>query len=49
MERYDVLLTPTLAMPPPLPLPPAELATVDDAQSLSEVIDRSHRLSPFTA
>jgi amidase len=47
MERYDVLLTPTLAMP--LPLPPAELATVDDAQSLSEVIDRSHRFSPFTA
>ncbi|MBK1821014.1 amidase [Burkholderia orbicola] len=46
MERYDVLLTPTLAMPP---LPPASLATVDDAQSLSEVIDRSHRFSPFTA
>lgn len=46
MERYDVLLTPTLAM---LPLPPAAPATVDDAQSLSEVIDRSHRFSPFTA
>ncbi|CAM2195868.1 protein of unknown function [Paraburkholderia kururiensis] len=46
MERYDVLLTPTLAM---LPLPPAEPATVDDAQSLSEVIDRSHRFSPSTA
>ncbi|MFX1738477.1 amidase family protein [Paraburkholderia sp. A1RI_3L] len=46
MERYDVLLTPTLAM---LPLPPADPATVDDAQSLSEVIDRSHRFSPFTA
>ena len=46
MERYDVLLTPTLAMPP---LAPAALATVDDAQSLSDVIDRSHRFSPFTA
>lgn len=46
MERYDVLLTPTLAMPP---LAPAELATTDDTQSLSEVIDRSHRFSPFTA
>lgn len=46
MERYDVLLTPTLAMPP---LAPAALATVDDAQSLGDVIDRSHRFSPFTA
>ncbi|MBR8236038.1 amidase [Burkholderia sp. AU42008] len=46
MERYDVLLTPTLAMPP---LAPATLATMDDAQSLSDVIDRSHRFSPFTA
>ncbi|MDN7425082.1 amidase [Burkholderia sp. AU45388] len=46
MERYDALLTPTLAMPP---LAPAALATVDDAQSLSDVIDRSHRFSPFTA
>ncbi|OXI28705.1 amidase [Burkholderia sp. AU16741] len=46
MERYDALLTPTLAMPP---LAPAALATMDDAQSLSDVIDRSHRFSPFTA
>jgi amidase len=46
MERYDVLLTPTLAMPP---LAPVELATTDETQSLSEVIDRSHRFSPFTA
>lgn len=46
MRRYDVLLTPTLAMPP---LPPAELAITDDTLSLNEVIDRSHRFSPFTA
>ncbi|RDU98813.1 amidase [Trinickia dinghuensis] len=46
MERYDVLLTPTLASPP---LPPAELAVDDDSLTLDEVIDRSHRFSPFTA
>ncbi|RQS26475.1 MULTISPECIES: amidase [unclassified Burkholderia] len=46
MERYDVLLTPTLAMPP---LAPAELATTDDTQSLRELVERSHRFSPFTA
>jgi amidase len=46
MERYDVLLTPTLALPP---VPPAALAIEDDALSIDEVIDRSHRFSPFTA
>ncbi|MEK7891148.1 amidase [Burkholderia contaminans] len=46
MKRYDVLLTPTLAMPP---LASSAFATVDDSQSLSEIIDRSHRFSPFTA
>jgi amidase len=46
-ERYDVLLTPTLAMPPQAP---AELAIADDETiSFEELIDRSHRFSPFTA
>lgn len=46
MERYDVLLTPTLATPP---LPPAALAIDDATLPLDAVIDRSHRFSPFTA
>ncbi|TKC88674.1 amidase [Trinickia terrae] len=46
MEHYDVLLTPTLAQPP---LAPAALAIDDDRLTLADVIDRSHRFSPFTA
>lgn len=46
LERYDVLLTPTLAASP---LSPAELAIEDEALSINDVIDRSHRFSPFTA
>lgn len=45
MQRYDVLLTPTLALPP---LPPDQLA-IDDGASLHELIYRSHRFSPFTS
>ncbi|GLU30433.1 amidase [Trinickia caryophylli] len=46
MERYDLLLMPTLATPP---LSPAKLAIGDDTLLLSDVIERSHRFSPFTA
>lgn len=42
---YDVLLTPTLALPP---LPLGALAVSDD-DTLAHFIDRSHGFSPFTA
>ncbi|WP_395065811.1 amidase [Paraburkholderia silvatlantica] len=45
MERYDLLLTPTLALPP---VSPAELNVGDDTASIADVIERSHRFSPIT-
>ncbi|WP_080420540.1 amidase [Burkholderia ubonensis] len=46
MEHHDLLLTPTLASPP---LPHAALAVDDEGTTLGELIDQSHRFSPFTA
>jgi len=46
LQGYDVLLTPTLAT---APVAPAALCVDDEALSLADFIERSHRFSPSTA